>query len=374
MLPFFVLVMIIFASMNAYLIWRVYTAFPQMGWWLWLLIAWGLLMTTGPFWVRQIETARWPGLIVYIWLGVVWWFLAAGLVLDAWNAGVWLVGLKWPAVRAAVLSPQVRFGVVAGLVSLAVVWGLIEVTNIQIRTFHVQTSALPPGSAPLRVAMFSDVHLGTHVGERRVRIIVDRLRQAQPDILIGAGDLLDGDIEQIGHLVDMLREVPAPMGKFAVMGNHEFYVGLDETREVVESAGFRLLRGECVQVGPRVKVCGVDDPAGTRRGGEVFLDEQALLPPSLPDNEIVILIKHRPEVDEASIGRFHVQFSGHSHGGQIWPLHLFSGRSNQFLEGLHELGSRSKIIVSRGAGTWGPPLRLLAPPDVVLVVFEPAPL
>ena len=334
MVPFFVLILLIFAGMNAYAIWRVYSAYPQMGWWVLALILWGLAMTAGPFWARQVEHIRWPGLVVYTWLGILWWFLVVGVVLDAWNGGAWLAGLRWPAARAAMLSPQIRLGVIVSLVTLAVVVAFIEASNIQLKVITIETPRLPPGSQPVRVAMFSDAHLGVHVGERRAQMIAERLRQARPDILIGAGDLMDSGMEHIAHLVDHLRDIPAPLGKFAVMGNHEFYTGLDESAEIFDALGMTLLRGQCVQVTPLVRVCGVDDPAGRYRNYEVALDEQSLLPPAdqRDPHGLVIFVKHRPQVEASSIGRFDIQLSGHSHGGQIWPFHVLSQLSNQYME------------------------------------------
>jgi predicted MPP superfamily phosphohydrolase len=114
----------------------------------------------------------------------------------------------------------------------------------------------------------------------------------------------------------------------------------------------------------------VDDPALPRGAGEAT--EQALLA-SLPRDRFTILLKHRPTVEPQSRGLFDLQLSGHVHKGQIFPFNLITHLVYPVKMGLSGDGAGSLLYVSRGSGTWGPPLRVLAPPEVTVIDLLPAP-
>ena len=111
---------------------------------------------------------------------------------------------------------------------------------------------------------------------------------------------------------------------------------------------------------------GVDDPAVRWRDRNADVSELPLLPPGETD-DVVVLLKHQPTVDPAAVGRFDLQLSGHTHGGQVFPFLWFTRLFYDYGPGLHDLGDGSLLYVSRGTGTWGPPFRLAAPPEVTLV-------
>jgi predicted MPP superfamily phosphohydrolase len=119
-------------------------------------------------------------------------------------------------------------------------------------------------------------------------------------------------------------------------------------------------------------LAGVDDPGLARAGGGAArLDENACLPPAGPRSEFVVLLKHQPRVAPGSLGRFDLQLSGHSHRGQIFPFVAVIASIYRHFSGLYELGDGSWLYVSRGTGTWGPPLRFLSPPEVAAVTLHP---
>jgi len=119
-----------------------------------------------------------------------------------------------------------------------------------------------------------------------------------------------------------------------------------------------------------IALAGVDDPAGRAMQVDCRPDEGAVLPPA--DSEtFTILLKHRASVRPESVGRFDLQLSGHTHGGQVFPFHIYTRLYHPRLSGLHDLGQGSRLHVSRGVGTWGPPLRFLAPPDITCLVIVP---
>jgi predicted MPP superfamily phosphohydrolase len=157
---------------------------------------------------------------------------------------------------------------------------------------------------------------------------------------------------------------------YAVLGNHEYYAGLDTSLEFLRSAGFRVLRREGVEVFPSFALYGVDDPAGARWGDTSGSDEQGFLPKGV-ERPYTLLLKHRPAIHVESRGRFDLQLSGHVHKGQIFPFNFLTYLSFPVNSGMNLLGDGAFLYVSRGTGTWGPPVRFLAPPEVTVIDILP---
>jgi len=155
-------------------------------------------------------------------------------------------------------------------------------------------------------------------------------------------------------------------GKFAVTGNHEFFVGADRALDFTARAGFTVLRGEAASLAGVLMIAGVDDPAWRWMGVPVHTDEKALLS-ALPRERFTLLLKHQPVVDRNSLGLFDLQLSGHTHGGQIFPSGLLVRMADRMRNGLTSLIPHGHLYVSRSAGTWGPPMRLGAPPELTLI-------
>jgi predicted MPP superfamily phosphohydrolase len=215
----------------------------------------------------------------------------------------------------------------------------------------------------------TDIHWGRILRMGLARRIIGRVRQARPDILVSTGDLIDSPHPEVSALLATLGEVATPLGKFAVIGNHEVYSGTSESERMLQEAGFEVLRGKGAEPVPGLWIWGVDDPAvGHRDGGNGFVDESSL--PELPqDQGFLVLLKHQPTVTAEAASRCDLQLSGHTHKGQIFPFGLLVRLIYPYPHGrLVELSERLNLYVSPGAGTWGPPFRFLARPEVT--VFE----
>ncbi len=386
MLLFALVFISVYGGANAYLLLRIAQAFALRGPALWGSIGFLLLMASGPVllhslprWghLKMAEIVAWP---VYGWMALLFWGFCLFLARDLWNLLVKGVALAAPAARAALLPARGSALVILALVAAAAAWGLYEASAIRLERLTVRTPRLAPGSSPITIAQISDVHLGLIVRRARLARIMDLVRQAHPDLLVSTGDLVDESASRLDGISDLLSSVDPPLGKFAVTGNHDYYSGLAASIAFQERSGFRMLRQEAVTVGrgPQGKallvLAGVDDPAGkseARNLGEARIDEDAILPrggSSLP----VVLLKHRPLLAPGSAGRFDLQLSGHAHKGQIWPFRYLSALANPMLDGLYPLPSGSLLYASRGTGTWGPPMRLFARPEVTLITLLPA--
>jgi len=252
---------------------------------------------------------------------------------------------------------------------LAAGYGLFEATNIRTETVVIKSAKI---TKPIRIAQISDVHLGILIREGRLEKILEKVKASSPDIFVSTGDLVDGQTDSLNGVGNLLREIKAPLGKYAITGNHEFYAGLDRSLEFMKQAGFHVLRGEGTSVAGLITIAGVDDPVVRGYGGsrDREVPEKELLS-GLPKDKFTLFLKHRPDVEKSAVGLFDLQLSGHAHKGQIFPWTLLVRLVHPHIAGLYDLSSGSSLYVSRGSGTWGPPIRFLAPPEVTVIDLVP---
>ena len=366
----------IYGGMNLYLFGKVYFAFRPSGLRLLLLVLFVLLMVTGPIIVRMLERAdlllqaRVLALVTYIWMAAVLWFLFLGITVDIFNIVLRMFAIPVPGFTRLLVPLRTSLAVISVIILAAMAWGLVENSRIRVERVSIRTPLMKPGSTPIRIAQISDLHLGLIVGRSTLEKVLSLIRKADPHILVSTGDMLDGMAPHLDNISGMLEELKPPLGKFAVMGNHEYYVGISKSIEFHERAGFRVLRGESHLAGKNIRIAGVDDPAGSRVDRASWTDESAALPDSSPD-VFTVLLKHQPVIDGASRGRFNLQLSGHTHGGQIFPFNILVKRRYPMMKGLHDLLSGSYIYTSRGTGTWGPPFRVMSPPEITMITLLP---
>ena len=273
----------------------------------------------------------------------------AGDILKSWRPG-----------------PGIRF-LLPLVVALGVtLYGLAEASQVRLEAIKIKSAKLPAEIGTLTIAQISDVHLGLIMRERRLIKILNRIKASRPDILVSTGDLVDGEICHMEGVMSLLQDFQPRFGKYAVTGNHEYYAGLKRALECTEQAGFKILRGEVVNVADAINIAGVDDPQGKSFADYEPIDEKELLAKA-DSSRFTLFLKHRPNVDSNAIGRFDLQLSGHTHKGQIWPFTLLVRRFFPRMAGSFPLGRGSWLHVSRGSGTWGPPIRFLAPPEVTVI-------
>lgn len=311
------------------------------------------------------------GLPGYLWLAAVFWFCSLALAADAWNGLLRLAGLGWPAARALRLEPRRAASAAAAVVAAALVFSMIEARRIRVREIDVPAPVVSRAERPIRIAQISDVHLSTDHGDRLVRELVSRLREINPDVLVSTGDLIDEPLSAIRRLADELATLRPPLGKYAVLGNHEYYTGMYDSIAFLEAAGFRILRQANAEVGGWLRLAGVDDPAG-RYVGPVGLDDERVALGAPAAGRFVVLLKHQPTVRPDSARRFDLQLSGHTHGGQLFPFHGVVRLLYPWLCGWHPLAEGGALFISRGVGTWGPPMRLFAPPEILVFRVTPS--
>ncbi len=363
----------IYGGAHAYVFWKARAAL-DFGWKGGLALALFMIaMVLSPILVRLSERAgleSLPKLIAYIgyfWMGILFVFFSVSLVLDIYRLFVLTAGFVMQRdIASIMISARALFTISLVLSILINFYGYFEARDIRTEKILIKSSKIPERVERIRIVQISDVHVGLIVREERLKRIVSKIKEAMPDILVSTGDLVDGQINNLQGLAEFLQEIRPRYGKFAVTGNHEYYAGLSQPLDFTKRAGFTVLRGKVQTLPIGIHIAGVDDPTGKRYGLSKNITEKELL--SNPGGEgFRILLKHRPLIDRDAAGLFDLQLSGHVHKGQIFPFNLLTYIFYPVRAGHNSLASGSSIYVSRGTGTWGPPVRFLAPPEVTVI-------
>jgi uncharacterized protein len=235
----------------------------------------------------------------------------------------------------------------------------------QVKRLQIPLAKLPRSMDGYRIALVSDIHLGPLTGIEHTRRIVRTINGLDADLVAVVGDLVDGSVAELGGEAAPLADLRSRDGSYFVTGNHEYYSGVDEWLAEVQRLGLRALQNERLSI-RGIDLAGVNDVTGESFGagkGPDFartLDDRDTAKP-------VILLAHQPvQAYEAARHGVDLQLSGHTHGGQMVPFNLIAALQQPVISGLGKVDG-VKVYVTNGAGYWGPPVRVGAPPDVSLV-------
>ena len=322
---------------------------------------------------------------LYLGIGTV----ALGLVNLGWSAGQMLNRQPHLPPRELARTKRLRF---VRLATIGVVIAALGVTGYGYNRAHhptitqtgVTSAELPAQFDGFRIALLTDIHVGPGLGRDFVQGVVDQINAAQPDLIVIAGDLADGTPAQLGDDMLPLTELKATFGVLVTTGNHEFYSGAqawidwldDHGLPVLDNSGVVLSRG-----GASIDILGINDRTGRRPHQpdlQTAVDRlhATFGVPVDGAGRFRILVAHEPvqvygEDHLASRLGVDLQLSGHTHGGQLWPVHYLVTLQQPVLDGTHVLDGIT-VVTSRGAGAWGPPVRIGAPPEIPIVTLHRA--
>ncbi len=241
-----------------------------------------------------------------------------------------------------------------------------------VRRIEVLMPGLPKALDGLRVVQVSDLHVGGLVTRGYLDRVVGLVASLHPDLVVITGDLTDEPDGGDGEVLRQVASIEARHGVLAVTGNHEYYVGASRTVAAFERAGIPVLRQSHRVIGGGLVVAGVDDPSFLG-GRENVPDALRLALRGVPQGLPVLLLAHQPlALDIAASSGVTLMMCGHTHGGQVFPFHIVSRLAYGVLTGVHRIGNMT-LVISNGAGFWGPPMRIAAPPDVVEVTLRTSP-
>lgn len=361
---FIAIVLTVWTGMHAYVLWRLWPILP--GWLgrrallgsfalLWVLYPLGRILV-------HFGCARAGGLVQALgaaWMGALFLALACFLLADLATGFGRLLPSHTLALRLGALAA-------AGLLSLvALVQGLRAPVVSEVQ---VHLAGLPPALDGTVVVQLSDLHLGGILGRAWLERRVAQVRALHPDLITITGDLVDGDVEEVESLLPSLRKLRAPLGVWAVTGNHEFYAGADRCVALMERAGFTVLRDRSQESAPGLVLAGVDDLTA-RRQFKLDGDPVARALEIRPGGATIFLCHSPLQAERAATLGAGLMLSGHTHAGQVWPFGYLVRLAYPHIEGRYDLDSMT-LLVCRGTGTWGPPMRLFRPSEILRITLR----
>ena len=217
-------------------------------------------------------------------------------------------------------------------------------------------------------AVLTDLHITRTTLDKKIKEIVARTNKTNPLAVLLVGDIIDDKTKRIKEKIGLLKQLKAEKGVFAVSGNHEFYVGYKKCIQQFLELGFHVLDHKGRSLDDDLYIGGVADWQSWKKMGKK-IDLVRTFKRASKD-QFKVLLSHTP--GEFKKKPFDLQISGHTHGGQIWPFHLFSSYTNhRYLAGLYNMVDKAKIYVSRGTGHWGPQVRLFAPAEITVIHLTP---
>ena len=245
------------------------------------------------------------------------------------------------------------FAIVGGVILLLFL-GNIKYHNKRRIHFNIETSKLSPQQKPIRVVGISDLHLGYTIGPDELEEWVQIINAENPDIVVIGGDLIDNNVKLVEHmkLDKILRKIEAPLGVYACLGNHEYIAGVEESIEFHEKSNITVLRDTSITVADNFTLTGRDDIHNPNR------KPLSAIVNGVDNGNFKLLLDHQPSnLKDAENQKIDLQFSGHTHYGQIYPITFIVEAMFENPHGMIEKGL-TKIYVSSGLGIWGGKFRL----------------
>jgi len=234
---------------------------------------------------------------------------------------------------------------------------------------EVPVEGLPAQLEGFTIAQISDLHVGPTIKRPFVEKVVERVNRLGADMVAITGDLVDGTVRELAHHTEPLARLESRHGTYVVTGNHEYYSGAHSWIRELDRLGARVLMNEHVVLeheGAAIAVAGVTDWSAHHFDPSHRSDPHAAAR-GAPEGATKVLLAHQPRsARHAADAGYHLQLSGHTHGGQFWPWNLFVPLQQPITAGLERIGAMW-IYVSRGTGYWGPPMRFGIPSEITRI-------
>lgn len=252
---------------------------------------------------------------------------------------------------------------------VATVYGTFEGLKVpDVKTYDVEISGLGKDFDGLKIAMLVDIHADSLTNREAVQAIVDRTNSLNPDLILIPGDFVDGQVITRSNDTEPLKNLKAPMGVYAVTGNHEYYFDYEGWMKELPSLGIKFLMNEHVILSSgdsKLVLAGVPDPTGGSHNTELALK-------GIPEGLPIILMDHQPRFasENAKLG-VTLQVSGHTHGGQMPGIYSMVRKANRgFVRGWYDIDGM-RLYVSPGTSQWnGFACRLFDPSEITLFILR----
>lgn len=323
-------------------------------------------------------------------LSLCYWLAAFSLVISLFarniempeflSRGLFSIGSAWLVftlymVLALLATDIVRiflpalkpygFGIALGCTVCLLAYGYFNYKNPDINRIDI-TLDKPLEGGPMKVVAISDVHLGNGTRKPQLQKFVKMINAEKPDLIVIGGDLIDNSLLPLyqQNMAEELRQLEAPMGIYLSPGNHEYISGMEECERFLKDTPIQLLRDTIVTLPNGLQILGRDDRSNRRRTPIADLMKKA------DATKPILLLDHQPyEVAKKDSLGIDIQFSGHTHHGQVWPLSLLVENMYEQSHGYRKW-TNSHVYVSSGLSLWGPPFRIGTDSDMAVLTIK----
>ncbi len=256
----------------------------------------------------------------------------------------------------------------SGIAVILITGGFINALLPVTTKYDIKINKKADSLKTLRVAAVSDIHLGSVIRKRSIKVLSNMLEEMEPDVVFLLGDIVDGELGPVlrGDLLKYFTGPETKDGLYAITGNHEFIGGADRTVPYIESKGIRVLKDEIVILPGGIQLIGRLDRDSRRFYGKERKPLNELMI-DIDHSKPVIVLDHQPfNLDESAELGVDLQLSGHTHNGQMWPLNYLTRKIYELSYGYLKKGN-TQYIVSSGFGLWGPRIRSGSKSEVLLI-------
>jgi uncharacterized protein len=250
----------------------------------------------------------------------------------------------------------------------------LEPSWIEVRSVSLSLPHLAPEFSGYRIVQLSDIHTDRWMTAQRIQKVVGRVNKMHPDLVVVTGDFVTRNAEQFAPNLSVLKALK-PMDKtLAILGNHDAWTNPDLVQQTLEAAGIDVLANQVVTLNralAQLHIGGVDDVWAQR-------DRLDKVLATIPTTGAAILLAHEPDFADtsAATGRFDLQLSGHSHGGQVrlpFVKKFFPPLAYKYPMGQYQVGSMIQYT-NRGLGSSGIPIRFNCRPEITIFTLISRPL
>lgn len=245
---------------------------------------------------------------------------------------------------------------------------LYEAKFVEIEKVHVEIKNLKES---YKIVQLSDIHIGGLIDKEFIEDIVQKVNALSPDIVVITGDLIDVDVLSAKGSLGELANLSSKYGTYFIVGNHEYFHGIEKIIDAVKSLGIRVLENENVYIGEDDRgfnLAGVYDVMGYRT--KTYMPDLNKALYGVKESP-TLLLAHQPLFIHEVFSGVDLMLSGHTHGGQLFPFRFLVKLQQPYISGLYQHNKNLQIYVNRGTGFWGPPMRLGASSEITEIVIQP---
>ena len=374
MMIFLAIVITINLLVNSYIFIRTRSIFPDgnAGWWIAAVLFWLVAFAyvigrfaerTGPVWLAEpmIKTGSY-------WLGAMAYLTLLFLLIDIIRGlnGLFhfteFLKFNWMSSKG-----KTAILLVYSLSAIILIAGYLNVKFPVVRKQAIQLNKLVPGGIQ-NVVLVSDIHLGMMISNGKLNRLVELVNQQNADLVLLAGDIFDEDLGPViqNNMGDLLKNLHAKQGVYAILGNHEFFGNADTAQKYLENHNITVLRDSTVTLPNGISIVGREDITGERMNGKPRKSIEKLLI-GIDTEKPVFMLDHQPyKLAEVASHKIDLQVSGHTHHGQMWPFNYITGALYEISRGYGKIND-THFYVSSGYGTWGPPIRTNSRSEIIVL-------